>query len=113
VFKGTGTPAVYRDAYHWFDTAQFAQLPSFSLRSNPVFFEGLTGPRNWNIDTALSKIFKVKERANLEFRLDAFNMTNTFIPSNPNMSVTSSTFGRSTDQANVGRTVQYTMRLQF
>jgi hypothetical protein len=40
-------------------------------------------------------------------------MTNTFIPSNPSTSVTSSSFGRSTGQMNVGRTVQYTMRLQF
>ena len=78
-----------------------------------VFFEGLTGPRRWNVDTSVSKFFHYKERYSMELRLDSFNTTNTFIPSDPSTDVTSSSFGTSTWQANVGRTVQYTMRLQF
>ena len=114
LYNGTGSPSVYRrPSGLWFDTAQFAQLPAFTLRSNPVLFEGLTGPRSWNVDAAMSKLFRLTERFGLEFRMDAYNMTNTFIPSNPTTSVTSSSFGRSTGQMNQGRTMQYTARIQF
>ncbi len=41
------------------------------------------------------------------------NLTNVFIPVNPNLNVTSSLFGRSTNQANRGRECQYSLRLVF
>jgi hypothetical protein len=53
------------------------------------------------------------ERFRLEFRLEAYNLTNTIQWGNPNTSVTSSLFGRITSQANVGREVQYAARLHF
>ena len=58
-------------------------------------------------------MFAIKERCNLEFRFEAYNLTNSFVPTNPDMSVTSSTFGRTLDQQNRGREMQYSLRLQF
>jgi hypothetical protein len=49
----------------------------------------------------------------LEFKMEAYNLTNSFMASDPNMSVTSSLFGRSTGQRNRGREMQYTLRLHF
>jgi hypothetical protein len=108
-----GKPEVYRNRDKWFDTSKFAQAPAFTPRTNPYQYEGVTGPRSWNLDTALSKYFDVTERFRLEFRMDAYNMTNVFVPNAPNTSPTSSTFGRTTSQANQGREMQYTLRLHF
>jgi hypothetical protein len=99
----------------WFNTSAFRQLPAFTPRTNPWQFDGLTGPIMWNLDGTISKTFPMRERFNLEFRLEAYNLTNSLMWANPNMSVTSALFGRSTGQAqgNRGRELQYTLRLIF
>jgi hypothetical protein len=97
----------------WFDTSKFAQARPYTPRTNPWQFPGVTGPGYWNLDTTLSKQFPLTERLRLEFRLEAYNLTNSFMWSNPNMSVVSSLFGRSTNQENLGREIQYTLRLHF
>jgi len=99
----------------WFDPNAFRILPPFTVRANPYLFDGVHGPRFWNLDATLSKFFPIGERYKLEFRLEAYNATNSLMWANPNLSVTSSLFGRSTGQAtgNRGREVQYTLRLMF
>jgi hypothetical protein len=97
----------------WFDTAKFLQALPFTPRTNPWQYPGVTGPGWWNLDTTVSKYFPLNERLRLEFRFEAYNLTNSFMPNNPNMSVVSSVFGRSTNQANQGRELQYTMRLHW
>ncbi|MPY90237.1 MAG: carboxypeptidase regulatory-like domain-containing protein [Luteitalea sp.] len=97
----------------WFDTSAFSPMIAFTPRTNPYLFEGLTGPTFWNIDTTLSKEFRVSQRFRLEFRMEAYNLTNSFMPTQPVTDVLSSTFGRSINQANKGREFQYTMRLHF
>src|SRR5262249_36603060 len=97
----------------WFDTSHFQRLPAYTERTNPWQFPGLTGPKYWNLDSTLTKEFPIKERYRIEFRFEAYNLTNSFVPSNPNLTVTSSVFGRSVDQQNRGREMQYSLRLQF
>ena len=97
----------------WFDTSKFQQLPAYTPRTNPWQYPSLTGPGYWNLDTNLSKNFSLTERFRLEFRLEAYNLTNSFMLSDPNLGVLNSLFGRSTGQANYGREIQYTARLHF
>lgn len=99
----------------WFDTSKFKVLLPFTPRTNPYQYEGLTGPSYWNLDTSLSKMFRIEERVRLELRMEAYNLTNSFFWANPNTSVTSSLFGRSTSQrqGNRGRELQYSLRLTF
>ncbi len=97
----------------WFNTSAFQAPAAYTPRTNPYQYEGLTGPRYWNLDSTISKNFQVTERFRLEFRLEAYNTLNTFQPSNPDANVYSSLFGRSTGQANTGREMQYTLRLHF
>ncbi len=97
----------------WFDTSVFSQLPAYTPRSNPYQFNGVRGPRNWNLDTTLVKMFSLTERVRFELRLEAYNLTNSFIPTNPDMGVTSPNFGRSINQVNRGREFQYTGRIHF
>ncbi|MCC6857420.1 MAG: carboxypeptidase regulatory-like domain-containing protein [Bryobacterales bacterium] len=97
----------------WFDTSKFKRPEPYTPRTNPYQYEGLTGPSRFDLNTTLAKNFRLTERFRLEFRLEAYNMTNTVQWANPNVTVTSSLFGRITSQANVGREVQYAARLHF
>jgi len=97
----------------WFNTAVFKQATPFTPRTNPYQYEGLTGPRFWQLDSTLSKNFNVTERFQLELRLEGYNLTNSVMPGNPNLTVTSTQFGGITSQVNYGREVQYTLRLHF
>ncbi len=110
-----GDPAIdnpTRERY-WGVSKFKGPLPAFTPRTNPWQYPGVTGPRFANIDATLSKFFPVTERVRLELKMEAYNLTNSFMASLPNANVTSSLFGRSTGQANRGRELQYTLRLHF
>jgi hypothetical protein len=80
---------------------------------NPWQYAGVTGPSNWSADLTLAKFFPITERVRIEFRMEAYNVTNSFIPSAPIADVLNTAFGRSTNQGNLGRELQYTARLHF
>jgi len=102
-----------RTRARWFDTSKFQRLPSYTVRANPYQYPGVTGPKFWNMDSTLTKMFPIKERYNLEFRFETYNTPNAFVPTNPDMGVTSSTFGRCLSQQNRGREMQYSIRILF
>ena len=98
----------------YFDTSVFAPPTAYTPRTNPWQFAGVNGPRYGNLDATLSKFFPIKgDRIRLEFKMEAYNLSNSFIASDPSVDVYSSLFGRSTGQANTGRQMQYTLRLHF
>ncbi|HVV70011.1 MAG TPA: carboxypeptidase regulatory-like domain-containing protein, partial [Verrucomicrobiae bacterium] len=97
----------------WFDTSKFSRPLPYTPRTNPWQYPGVVGPKYWNLDSTLTKDFSIKERVKVEFRFEAYNLTNSFVPTNPDMTVTNSTFGRSTSQQNRGREMQYSLRFQF
>jgi hypothetical protein len=101
-----------RDKY-WFDTTGFNVLPAFTRRANPWQYSNLTGPIASNLDATISKKFNLRESLKLEFRLEAYNALNGINWANPNVTVTSSDFGRTIAQANAGRRLQYMFRLEF
>ena len=53
----------------------------------------LQHPGTWSFDLALSRAFEFGESQRLEFRTEAYNVTNIFRPSNPSTTVTSRNFG--------------------
>jgi hypothetical protein len=97
----------------WFDTSQYRQLPAYTKRENPWFIDGLVGPKMWNLDITLSKYFPIRDRFNLELKAEAYNLTNSFVASDPVTNVLSPLFGQTINQANRGREVQYTLRIYF
>ncbi|MEZ5402090.1 MAG: TonB-dependent receptor [Bryobacteraceae bacterium] len=110
----TGEPGESTRAWsNWFDTSVFKQATPFTPRTNPYQYSGITGPRYWNLDSTISKNFALTERFKLELRLEGYNLTNSVMPGNPNLNVTSTQFGGITSQVNYGREVQYTLRLHF
>lgn len=71
-----------RSASEWFDKAAFTQAPQFTIGSssrNPV-----RGPGLQNADLMLGRTFRFTERVNLEFRAEAFNVSNTPPLNDPN-----------------------------
>lgn len=110
----SGNPVIDNPTWQrWFDTSVFKQATPFTPRLNPYQYDGLTGPRYWSLDSTLSKNFDVTERFKLEVRLEAYNLTNSVMPGNPNLTVTSTQFGLINTQVNYGREVQYTIRVHF
>lgn len=97
----------------WFDTSVFQKSLPYTPRTNPQQYEGLTGPKYWNVDLTLAKYFPITERVRIEFRIEGYNVTNSFIPAMPVTDVLNTNFGRSTDQGNAGREFQYTVRIHF
>jgi len=66
------------------------------------------------MDASLFKTFPVHERMNLQFRLEAFNLTNTVWFGAPGTTVGTTSFGVITpSQANDPRNMQLALRLLF
>ena len=80
-----------RSATQWFKPAAFTQAPQFTIGNssrNPV-----RGPGLENADLMVGKTFRVTERASLEFRAEAFNVSNTPPLNDPSGSFGSAAFG--------------------
>jgi hypothetical protein len=96
------------DAGTYFDTSAFARVTE--VRFGNVGRNSMRGPGQRNLDLSLFRTFKLPRTVDLQFRLEAFNVTNTPHFNNPNGNVNSSNFGKilSTD-ANwaMGRSRQF------
>jgi hypothetical protein len=98
----------------WFDTSRFRQQPSFTQRTNPWQYPGLTGPVFWTIDGTLSKQVRVAKNVRTEFKLAAYNVTNRLNLANPDLNVLSSNFGRTLRQrGSTGRQVEFGLKVLF
>jgi hypothetical protein len=96
----------------WFNTDAFSVLPAFTRRTNPLIVDGLRGPSFRNLDLTLNKKFDITEKLALEFRLEAYNLTNSFMGRNPSVNPTDGAFGAVTQQlaTHTGREFQYSAR---
>jgi hypothetical protein len=72
----------------------------------------IRGVRTWQFDMALSRVFQFRESQNLEFRAEAYNVTNSFRPSNPGTGLNSSTFGQIRG-SNAPRVMQFALKYVF
>jgi hypothetical protein len=99
----------------WFDGSGLTQLPSNTRRANPWYYDDILGPAFTNLDLALAKTFDLSQRFKLQLRAEAYNALNHMSWANPNMTVTSSDFGKTTTQraGYYGRQIQYSARLRF
>jgi hypothetical protein len=103
----TGNPCISNPTPNqWFNTAAFALLPSntYQLRTNPLQFSCLTGPRFFNLDGTLSKDFAITERVKVEFKIAAYNATNKLNRGDPVTDINSGLFGKALYQGAPGGT---------
>jgi hypothetical protein len=72
----------------------------------------IEGPGSWQFDMALSRSFQLKEAQKLEFRAEAFNVTNSFRMKNPTTNFNSNIFGQITT-AQDPRIMQFALKYFF
>jgi hypothetical protein len=95
---------------NYLNPAAFAQPALGSL--------GNLGPRNiaapkaWQFDMALSRVFRIGETQRLEARAEAFNVTNSLRPLNPNTTLSSNIFGQITSSSEP-RIMQFALKYVF
>jgi Carboxypeptidase regulatory-like domain/TonB dependent receptor len=78
----------------WLNPSAFAQPALGTFGTSP---NNILGPGTFDINIALTREVRIRERQRLEFRAEAFNLLNHVQPTNPNASIsTLSTFGRIT-----------------
>src|SRR5947207_1913424 len=65
----------------YLNLAAFAPQPLGTVGS--LGWNSIVGPRFWGLDMALSRNFQTREKQSLQIRVDAFNVTNSFVPSVP------------------------------
>ncbi len=91
----------------WFDTSKFSQPAAFTFGNAGATFPLLRSDSVRNLDLSLFKHFALPGRVRLQARIEAFNALNRVQFGGPNMSVTSSSFGVVTSQANGARQLQF------
>ncbi len=106
-----GNPAVSRPTPQlWFNTLAFAKAATGSYGN--LGRDTLTGPGQWDLDAALSRLFSLHERSKLEFRAEAFNLLNHTRLGNPATAMSSATFGQIASAADP-RIVQGAVKITF
>ena len=105
-----------RTLYQWFNTAAFSQPANFTFGGAPRTMTAVRQDLTKNIDLSLFKNFNIKEKAQIQFRAEAFNFSNTPIFSQPNTSCCASNntaFGIISGQSNGARNVQLALKVLF
>jgi len=72
----------------------------------------ITGPHRFGMDASLGRAFRLRDRCNIEFRLDSINILNNVTFPSWNTIINSSQFGLP-DRANPMRKVQFNLRVSF
>jgi hypothetical protein len=99
-----------RSASEWFNTAAFTAAGQYVIGNssrNPV-----RGPGLQDADLMIGKTFRITERMALEFRAEAFNVSNTPPLNDPNGSFGSAAFGTITSAGNP-RDFEFAGKLRF
>jgi hypothetical protein len=103
-------PSSERTTGRYFNTGAFGQAPQFAIGNssrNPV-----SGPDYRAGDVMIGKTFALTERFRIEFRAEAFNVTNTPPLGNPNGSFGNAAFGSITTALDP-RVLEFVLKLHF
>ena len=109
----------------WFNPAAFSQSGQvLNAKGTPLTKFGTLarragrGPGTTNLDFSVFRSFPVGERFRLQFRAEAFNLSNTpafFLPSaaSPALTIGNSSFGKLSASSATGRQLQFGLKLLF
>ncbi len=102
---------VHERLTRYFDTSVYSQPAAFTFGNVSATLPDIRNDGIKNFDLSLFKQFAPVERLRVQFRVEALNAFNTPRFGGPNTSVTSSTFGQITSQANSPRQLQFGLKL--
>ncbi len=94
----------------YFDTSVFSQPPPFTFGNHSAYSPDIRNCSAHNWDLALLKEFFITEKLLAQFRAEFFNAFNTPRFGSPTTSVTSSSFGVISSQANAPRQTQFGLK---
>jgi len=97
----------------WFNTGVFSQPAPFTFGNAGATFALLRSDNVRNLDLSLFKHFVVRGRVRVQARIEAFNALNRVQFGSPNLSVTSSSFGVVSSQANTPRQLQFGVKAMW
>jgi len=99
------------DRQRWFNAADFEAPPpnTYGNSARGVLY----APGQVNFDVSFVKNNRIGERYNVQFRLDAFNLTNTPYFGFPNASIGSPTVGQITSTNSDNRDLQFALKFEF
>jgi outer membrane receptor protein involved in Fe transport len=101
------------DTLQWLNPAAFdSKTPASQLRYGNLPFNALRGPSRFTLDLALHKMFSLRRKQTMTFRVEAFNALNHPIFNLPDSRLSSPTFGQITS-AGDGRNVQLALKYEF
>ena len=95
----------------WFDTSAFSAPAAGTFGNLTRAGAGVNAPGYVNLDASLVKRFDIGNKF-AEFRVDAFNVTNSLHPNNPNTTFGSATFGQITGAFDP-RLIRFGLRFVF
>jgi hypothetical protein len=77
----------------YFQASSFAAVPAGQVRYGTAGRNILRGPGFFDLDTGILRNFRITERVNFQFRVNAFAVTNTPNFGNPNTNISNPNFG--------------------
>ena len=102
----TGDPCQNVPAGYYFNPKSFSQIPAntYVLRTNPLQYSCITGPKFLNLDASLLKNFHITERIQGQLKMTAYNATNRLNLGPPSTTITDANFGQALYQGSPGGT---------
>jgi hypothetical protein len=99
---------------NWFDKTAFARAAPFTIPTDSLTQPSLRGPGRKSVDMSIFKNTRIRERYNVQFRVEAFNLTNSpfFEARGVTTDVTNQDFGRIVS-GSAPRNVQFGLRILF
>ncbi|MBI4903106.1 MAG: TonB-dependent receptor [Acidobacteria bacterium] len=99
----------------WFNTAAFSNPAGYTFGNVSRTLPNITSDGVYNLDLSIFKNFPVRERMQVQFRAESFNLTNTPTFDTPGRAINAATFGTVTATAFFPkpREVQFALRFMF
>jgi hypothetical protein len=108
---GNAKSGVHGSINEFFNTSAFAHQTVGRLGNTMP--NSIYGPHQRHLDIALSKDFSLYEATKLQFRAEAYNLTNTPNFGTPGNNLGASTFGVISSTTNTARLLQFALRFSF
>ncbi|HUQ91020.1 MAG TPA: carboxypeptidase regulatory-like domain-containing protein [Bryobacteraceae bacterium] len=98
----------------WFDTTAFVRAKPYTIPTDSLTQPDLRGPGRKSLDMSIFKNTRFRERFNIQFRAEVFNLTNSpfFEARNQTTDVTNQDFGKILQGSNP-RNIQFGVRVLF
>lgn len=108
------TPCVANPSpQRWLDASVFSNPAAYSFGNAPRTFNGCRSDGTSQVDLTLTKNTRFRERLNLQFRAEMFNVSNSARFAPPNQNFGNPQYGVVNAQGNLPRIVQFGLKLSY